>query len=249
MRRQLSLIVFFFLLLPTASVVEGVVADSLNLGFLIPLTGMDGLCQGTAAGISIGLEAAQKLLPNVRLNWSYVDSRCDRPGAPDSVIELQHSFSNNSMHAVFGGLCSDACEVAGFVADAINAPFLSSGCLSDRLGERSVYKAFARSVPPASAFTPVIRAIFKQFDWHSIPIVVMTNEHAYKKLAKLIVKGFQSNSPTSTGSKLVPRIPLFEKISHLFPNDSRYLDAVKSFVAEAETKKDSHGKRLNCNKL
>lgn len=245
MRRQLSLIVFF-LFLPTAAVVEGVVADSLNLGFLIPLTGTDGLGQRTAAGIPIGLEAAQKLLPNVRLNWTYVDSRCDESDAPDSVIQLQRSFSNNNMHAVFGESCSDACEVAGFVADAINAPFLSSGCLSDRLGERSVYKAFARSVPPASAFAPVIRAVFEQFNWHSVPIVVMTNGHAFQKLAKLIVKDFQLNTMSS---KLVPRIPLFEKISHLFPNDSRYVGAVNSFVAEANTKEYSHGKRLNCNML
>lgn len=245
MRRQLPLIIFF-VLLPKAVVVEGVVADTLNLGFLIPLTGTNGRGQRTAAGIPIGLEAAQGLLPNITLNWTYVDSSCDETSAPDSVIQLQRRFSNN-IHVVFGTLCNDACGVVGFVADAINAPFLSSGCFADRLGDRSAYKAFARSVPPASAFTPVIRAIFKQFGWQNIPIVVTTDGHVFQELANLISTDFHLNSPTCCHH--TSRVSLVGKISHLFPNDSHYIDAKKSFVEEAAALVEAHGRRLNCNKL
>lgn len=156
-----------------------------NLGVLIPWTVDWELGQYMGSAVGVGLQEVQDrgLLTGHAVNWQWKDTMCQPLAGIQAALDLFDEMG--SMHAYIGGGCSSVCEPVALTAAARNVPFVSFGCNSQMLSDKTMFPTFTRSVGTWLSLAPMVDELMTMFGWEKLAIL-NTHDHIMQETADAI---------------------------------------------------------------
>ena len=132
----------------------GVLLPSLNTAAWAPLAGV---YQALREVNDKSDGVADHLLPNTRIQFAYMDSKCDPSTSLSTALHLtRNAFNQAGVSAIIGAGCSGASEVAAQVAQAARVPIISPSATSPALSDGKGYPFFLRTIPSGALGSAVM---------------------------------------------------------------------------------------------
>lgn len=127
------------------------------------------------------------LIPNDRLEFHYLDTKCDAKSSLGATVTL---VNDHDVIAFIGPACSPGCQSAGLLASEWNLPMISYVSASPSMSDHKTYNTFTRTNGPLSQQADAFFAIMKNFEWKRFSLVCnyIENRYIWTKLCELITE-------------------------------------------------------------
>ena len=161
-----------------------------HIGLLLPWDGDWVLGPSVAGGLLVALDRIrQEGIVKSEITWSWRDTNCNSNAGVVALLDLL------PVDVYIGGGCSNVCEPVAQLSTATGIPFVSFGCTSAALSDKSKYGMFRRVVGTWLMLGPLFRLFLMRMNWRRVAIVAST-ERIYSDTGLEIHKSLQEANLT-----------------------------------------------------
>ncbi|XP_023229803.1 guanylate cyclase 32E-like [Centruroides sculpturatus] len=157
---------------------------NISIGFLASFRFHDSMGKLIAGTIPLAIDdinSRDDILPNHTL--SYIPGDTGEPNTPMAIRKMTQ-MKDEGVVAFIGFEFNCASEA--LVAAAWNLPIITYKCSDKKVSNKTLYKTFARTLPPSSKISKAVISLLKKFNWYNV-ILLVAEDTSDKQIEEALV--------------------------------------------------------------